>query len=46
MVEDRKQRVETLAKHQLITLDNDHIALTDTGMNIHHRICTHLLKDI
>lgn len=46
MVDDWEDRVNTLVTHQLATHISWHLQLTDTGMNIHHRICTHLLKKI
>lgn len=46
LVDERQSRIQKLVEENLATYQNDILALTDTGMNIHHRVCTYLLKDI
>ncbi len=46
LIDERESRIQKLVEESLATYHNDTLALTDLGMNIHHRICTYLLKEI
>lgn len=46
LIDGRQSRVQKLVEEGLAIYQDDRLILTDTGMNLHHRVCTYLLKDI
>lgn len=46
LVDGRQSRIQKLVEEDLAIYQDDRLVLTDTGMNLHHRVCTYLLKDI
>ncbi len=46
LIDGRQSRVQKLVEENLATYIDDTLAFTDSGMNIHHRICTYLLREV
>ncbi len=46
LVDNRQSRIQKLVEENLVTYNDDILALTDAGMNVQHRISTYLLRDI
>lgn len=43
---NRSEAIKKLVENQLATYNNDTLQLTDQWMNIHHQVCTYLMKEI
>ena len=43
---NRQQAIDKLIENELATYNNDTLQLTDQWMNVHHQVCTYLMKEI
>ena len=43
---NRQQAIDKLIENELATYSNDTLQLTDQWMNVHHQVCTYLMKEI